>query len=1084
MRQFINYFIKYPISGNVLMVIILIFGTMGLLSLRSTFFPETETKLIAIQIAYPGASPEEVEEGIVNKIEDNLRGTTGVDRVTSVSKENSGRLTIEIKNGYDIDIVLQDVKNAVDQISSFPTDMEPPVIYKQESLTLALNFAIKGDIQLKALKKYAREIENDLLAVEGISKVDLSGFPEEEIEIAVRETDLRAYGLTFEQISSAVAAENLETTGGTIKGDDEEMLIRARSKAYYAEPLRNLVVATTPEGREVRLGQIADVRDQFADTPNRTYLNGSPAVRISVRNTIDESLLFIADEVRSYIETFNQEHAKQGVTARVINDGSVLLRQRIALLRKNGITGFIMVVILLALFLQLRLAFWVAVAIPISFAGMFMVGALLGLQINVISLFGMIIVIGILVDDGIVIAENIYSHWERGKSPNQAALDGAMEVLPAVLSAILTTMIAFAVFFFLEGITGDFFADIALVVILTLAFSLIEGALILPGHIAHSGALKHHDAEGSPQPNFLDRIQENLTSFMDWMRDKLYRPLLKIIFQYPILGVAVPVALLLVSFGLMAGGMVKTTVFPVVEGDFVTASLKMPAGTPEEETYYWLEHIEEAAWRVNERLKARRPDGQDVIQIINISQNANTYEGEVLINMLDSETRQAYPPQKSSLAIADSIKEEAGIIYGAEAVTYTLQSPFGKAVSIAMSGNDLEQLKGAVAALKDSLFEFSELRNVEDNNQTGLREFDVSLTQKGRLLGLDLQTVIGQVRSGFFGAEVQRLQRGQDEVKVWVRYAEAERRSVGDLEDMRIRTQSGENIPLREIATIEPTRGVISINHLDGRREIRVEADPSSADVSTASVLDEIENRVLPAILSRYPSVSYSFEGQVRDQAKTQASVQKVGPIVLILLLTVIILTFRSFSQMAAVFLIIPLGLIGVIWGHFLLAKPFSFILSSLGVLALIGIMVNDALVLVSQFNNTIRAGRDFKEALWEASLSRFRPIFLTSVTTIAGLAPLLGEKSLQAQFLKPMAISVAFGLAVATVLVLLTLPSLLLLFNSYKTNLIWLWQGGERPNPTHVEPAYEGRMRYYLLWTAVPLALVGLILFVNGVLG
>jgi len=1078
MRQFIAYFIKYPITGNVLMVVLLLFGVMGLTSLKSTFFPESETKIIAIELAYPGASPEEIEEGVVAKIEDNLEGVTGIDRVTSVSRENAGSVTVEIKRGNDIDAILSDVKNAVDRISSFPGGLEPPVIYKRETLTLALNFAIDGDVKRQTLNEYAREIENDLLAVDGISKVELSGFPDEEIEIALRENDLRAYGLTFEQVANAVAAANLETTGGTIKGEDEELLIRARAKEYYAQPLRDLIVATAPDGRKVRLYEIADVHDQFADEPAASYLNGKPAIRISVNNTIDESLLFIADYVRDYIEAFNQTHSD--VEAKIINDGSVLLRQRIALLSNNGAIGFFLVLLFLALFLQLRLAFWVALAIPISFAGMFMVGALVGLQINVISLFGMIIVIGILVDDGIVIAENIYAHWERGKDPTRAAIDGTMEVLPAVMSAILTTMVAFGLFFFLDGVTGDFFTDIATVVILTLGFSLVEGALILPGHIAHSKALKR----GDKKETVFTRIQENLSEIMDWMRDKLYAPNLRIIFKYPLLAAALPIAFLAIAFGLIGGGFVKTTIFPVVEGDYLTVNLTMPAGTPEEETRYWLNHIEGATWRVNERLKSRRPDGKDVVEIVNQNLGPNnTFEGSLLINLLDSETRQAYPEQKSSLAIADSIKKEAGTIYGADAVTYQLQNPFGKPVSIALFSDDLEQLDLAVEALKDSLSEFSELRNVDDTDQEGLRELNITLKEKARLLGLNLQQVVGQVRSGFFGAEVQRLQRGEDEVKVWVRYAESDRMTIGDLEDMRIRTDNGESYPLREIARIEQTRGVIAINHLEGKREIRVEADAASADVSTNDVLNEIENRVIPPILARYPSVDFSFEGQVRENAKTQASLQVAGPIVLILLVTIIILTFRSFSQTVAVLSLIPFGLIGVIFGHWVLGKPFSFILSGLGVLALIGIMVNDALVLVSQHNNTIREGKPFREALWEASLSRFRPIFLTSITTIAGLAPLILEKSLQAQFLIPMAISVAFGLAVATLLVLITLPGLLLLFNAYKVNTLHLYKG-EAPDPTDVEPATSGRIKAYGLWVAFPAALIGLILFMNGVFG
>lgn len=1074
MRNFITYFIKYPIVGNVLMILILVFGGFGLSSLKSTFFPETETKLIAVSLVYPGASPEEIEEGVVNKIEDNLKGMTGVDRVSSVSRENAGTVTVEIKRGYKIDLLLQDVKNAVDQIPTLPVDLEPPVVFKQEFLTLALNFSLSGDVDLGTLKRYAREVETELLAQDGISKVSLSGFPDEEIEIRVKEDVLRAYGITFDQVASAIRTSNLELTGGTIKGKTEEVLIRTRSKKYYAESVKDIIVSTKADGRKVYLYEVAEVRDQFVDAPSGSYVNGNPSVSISVNNTIDESLLDIADKVNAYVEEFNESHTD--VQATIINDGSVLLRQRIDLLANNGLVGIILVLVLLALFLQLRLAFWVALAIPVSFAGMFMIGALVGLQINVLSLFGMILVIGILVDDGIVISENIFSHWERGKDPIQAAIDGTMEVLPAVISAILTTMVAFALFFFLDGITGDFFKDVALVVILTLGFSLVEGALILPAHVAHSKALTR---EENKKDTVIDKVQKALSNFMEWMRLKIYEPQLKIIFKYPIMGVALPVTFLMIAFSLIGGGVLKTTIFPVIEGDFITVNVKMPAGTTEDVTMKWLDHVEQAAWRVNERYKDRRPDGKDVVLVVSKSQAGTTYEGNILINMLDSETRQEFPSQASSLAFADSIKAEAGIILGAEEVSYTLASPFGKAVSIALFSKDLKELEKAVEVLKDSLDGFSDLRNVVDNNQTGLRELNVTLKDKARLLGLDLQTVVGQVRQGFFGAEVQRLQRGEDEVRIWVRYDESDRQSVGDLEDMRIRTQDGSSYPLREIATLAPTRGVIAINHLDGQREIRVSADAASADVSTNDVINEIQSSLLPNILKNFPSVFFSMEGQTRDNAKTNASISRVGPIVLIFLFVIILLTFRSVSQTLAVFTIIPFGLIGVLFGHFLLGKAFSFILSGLGVLALIGIMVNDALVLVSQFNTLIKQGKPFREALFEAASGRFRPIFLTSVTTIAGLLPLIAEKSLQAQFLIPMAITIAFGLAVATLLVLVTLPSLILLTNWYKRMFVWLWTG-EEPEATSLEPAVENRESYFGVYFLGTTAIVVVLVFLS----
>ncbi|MEL6134262.1 MAG: efflux RND transporter permease subunit, partial [Bacteroidota bacterium] len=502
------------------------------------------------------------------------------------------------------------------------------------------------------------------------------------------------------------------------------------------------------------------------------------------------------------------------------------------------------------MFLRPSLAFWVAVAIPISFAGTFMIGAAIGLQVNVISLFGLILVLGILVDDGIVISENIYSHWERGKDPFTAAVDGTMEVLPAVLGAILTTMIIFTTFFFLDGITGDFFVDISIVVILSLAFSLIEGAFILPGHISHSAALKNRGQEST---NLFGKIQDFFSNVMDWLRDKFYKPQLDLVMKYPLLGFTVPMAVFIMAMGLPAGVFMKITFFPVIEGDYATVNLEMPAGTTEAITKKWLDHVENSIYEVNKELKGERADGLDVILLTNQNLGPTTYKGSVLIRMLDSEARQEHQPHASSLGILNRIEKKVGKIYEAETVTYTLGSPFGKPVDIAMFSDDLPELKAAIKAAKDSLSALPELINVESSDREGLREINVKLKDKARLIGLDLQTVIGQVRQGFFGAEVQRLQRGEDEVKVWVRYAESDRRSIGDLEKMYIRTQRGETYPLEEIADLSIDRGLITINHLDGKREIRVQADAANAKVSTQEVTARIENEIIPKILAEHP---------------------------------------------------------------------------------------------------------------------------------------------------------------------------------------------------------------------------------------
>ncbi|MEM6346698.1 MAG: efflux RND transporter permease subunit [Bacteroidota bacterium] len=1071
MQQIIKYFIKYPIAGNLLLILIFIFGYLGLQSLRSTFFPDSDPRTINIQTVYPGASPEEVEEGIVSKIEDELRGLTGVKRVTSTSSENLGTVRVEILRGFDMDLLLQDVKNTVDRINSFPVGIEPPVIYKLESLTLAVNFAVTGDIDLKTLKSIAREVEDDLLAEPGISKVTLSGFPDEEVQIYVRENDLRRYNLTFDQVARAVQLANIELSGGSIKTDVEELLIRSRNKEYFAPEFLDIVVAQSADGRQVKLYEIAEVKDNWAEVPNRVFVNGNPAIGINVSNTTSENLLDISEIVKEYIEKFNAENDK--VEALIIIDGSVTLNERIDLLTNNGIIGFVLVIILLAMFLQIRLAFWVAIAIPISLLGMFMLGPFVGLTVNAISLFGMILVIGILVDDGIVISENIYRKWEEGLPPAQAAYEGTMEVLPAVFSAILTTMVAFSTFLFLDGITGDFNSEIAIVVILSLLFSLIEGALILPGHIAHSDALIREKKEPTGIMKFFADIQNALWRFMDWLREKMYAPALRFFMDNTGVGIAIFVGLLMISMSLVPGGLVKIVFFPQIEGDFISVNLEMPAGTRENVTQKWLDHIEKGVWQTNEALKGDQPGGQDLIRIVSKTLGPNSYSGVLQINLLTAELR-----TYDSRAVSDTIRKYVGPIYEAEKVQYGISTPFGKAISIAVVGNNLDQLAAASEELREALEGDIELRNITSSAKEGLREIDVQLNEKAKLLGLTLQDVIGQVRQGFFGVEVQRLQRGQDEVKVWVRYDNPDRSSIGKLEDMRIRTSNGQTFPLKEIADFSLGRGVISINRIDGKREVRIEADAANERVSTQEKLAIIESEVIPEILARYPSVGYSMEGQVRQNAETGASFGKVFPIIGILMIAIIALTFRSASQTVAVLIIIPFSFIGVFGGHYLMGKPFSVIFSGLGFLALVGVLVNDALVLVSQHNNLIKEGKEFKEALYEACLSRFRPIFLTSLTTIAGLAPLILEKSFQAQFLIPMAISIAFGLAIATVVILLALPSFLILFNLYKRSMLALWQG-VWPSATSVEPAFEGRKYYFLLWWLVPMVLI--ILMITG---
>ncbi|MEM1216849.1 MAG: efflux RND transporter permease subunit, partial [Bacteroidota bacterium] len=615
MRSFVTYFIKYPVAANTIMFALLILGAVGAYQMKTTFFPEVASRIISIQTVYPGASPEEMEEGVISKIEENLKGLTGVERYTSVSSENAGTVTVEVLKGFDTEEVLLDVKNAVDRINSFPVGMEPAVVYKRENLGFAINFAITGDVSLATLKRYARQAEEDLLRMDGISKVNLTGFPEEEIEIAFREQDLRAFGLTFQEAVTAVRNSNVDITGGTIKGEQEELLVRARNKAYYASGLSDIVVKTTPNGGVVRLFQVADIQDRWADTPNRSFVNGQPSVVVNVQNTLEEDMVSITEKVQDYVAAFNEKNNQ--VEAIVSRDGSTLLIERRELLTKNGVIGFLIVLVFLAMFLHWRLAFWVALAIPVSFAGMFIFANLVGVTINVISLFGMIIVIGILVDDGIVIGENIYQQYEEGKKPFAAAVDGTMQVIPAVFAAIFTTVIAFGSFLFIDGRLGDFFGEMAIVVIFSLIFSLIEGVIILPTHVAHSKALAR---ERKPNP-----LQDWFDKGMVYLRDRVYGPALRFVMEYRELTLAVFVVGTMLTFGAMGGGIIKSTFFPVIERDDISITLQMPAGTREQITLDWLEHIEAAAWEANETINEEYfGDGREIIERVEINLGPST----------------------------------------------------------------------------------------------------------------------------------------------------------------------------------------------------------------------------------------------------------------------------------------------------------------------------------------------------------------------------------------------------------------------------------------------------------------------------
>jgi multidrug efflux pump subunit AcrB len=1054
MRELIKYFIKYPIASNVIMLLIIVFGTMGLSNLRKTFFPERTSKLITVQAVYPGASPLEIEQMVTLKIEDNLDGITGIKRVTSKSSENISNVTIEINNDANNQFVLQDIKNAIDRISSFPNQMESPSIFLMENLNPAISFAINGAVSLRQLKDVAEEIEDDLKALEGISKTKISGYPIEEIEISVRENDLKRLNITFNEIDKAIQSENIDITGGTIKTSEENYKIRSNNKNYKDSEIEKIIVKKI-NNRIIQIKDVANVDRIWKDEANRKFFNDKKGVVIEVFNTNNEDISIVASKTRAYLESFNA--INKDIKADIIKDDSVIIEQRIALLTKNGVIGFILVLIILSLFLNPSLALWVAVAIPISFGGMFILASFFGITLNVISLFGMIIVIGILVDDGIVIAENIYQRYENGEDPYNAAINGTMEVLPAVFSAILTTIVAFSLFFMLDGMLGDFFPEMGFVVIGTLIFSLIEAAFILPAHIAHSNALK-----GINPNKRIKIILDKSTSILDKIKHKYYVPALSFSINNPFTVILISICLFIVTISAMSAGLIKSTVFPNIEGDNIVINLKFEAGSAESKTVKWINYIENKVKETNDQLSKEFNDGKSLFIGIEKSIGSTKAVDQWAAGTTQSSEKSSLniillPSEERSIGtseITKYLKDAVGEIPGTESLSFAVAGPFGKPIEIALFSDDNNELNNAVGVLKDKMNNLNILKNIQSSDQKGLKEIQLTLKNKAYQMGLSTSDILNEIRKGFYGLESQRLQIGTDEVKIWIRYSKEDRNSIYDLENMRIKL-SGNSFFVSDLTDIEIKRGLISIDHLYGKRSVQINADLLNPKIDNPiKITSEIEEFINSNIKTMYPSIKYSVEGQIRSQAETGNSLKYSGPIVLILMLTIILLTFRSFLQTLAVFVLIPFGFIGVGWGHFIHDFQLSMF-SYFGMIALIGILVNDSLVFISKFNSNLKSGMLFNDALITTGISRFRPIILTSITTIAGLAPLIFEKQLQAQFLIPMAIAIAYGLVMATLLTLIFLPAMLKIINKIRYTKEWLFTGKEL-NEQDREPAIK----------------------------
>ena len=1053
MERLIAYLTKYSIWSNGIILIVIMLGGFSVFNIKKAFFPEVDPNTISVTVVYPGASPEEMEEGVVIKIEEALKSIQGIEEINSKASENTASVSVSVKNGYESEIVLTDVKNAVDRINSFPESAERPIVINAKPRETAISLILVGDLDLMSLKKYAETMRYDLLASGIISEVTTSGYPTREIAIEVPEETLIRYGMTFDQVANAVRLNNRDISSGSIKTENEEILIRSRAKQYDPQGLGEIIVRTNTDGSILRLSDIASIKAQFSEVPNKRYYNGKPAVTINVIKFPEENILTITDYVRAYAGEFNE--ANQSVEAIILDNRADYLNKRLDVLTNYGMTGLILVLVFLGLFLNLRLSFWVAFGIPFSFLGMLFVADYVGVTINIMSLFGMILVIGILVDDGIVVGENIYAHFEKGKSPFRSAVDGTMEVMGSVFTGVSTTILSFSLFFFFEGRFGAIVKEMAVVVILCLIFSLIECYFVLPAHLAHSGALDQKEPS---------RFRKALDKGFSYLRDNLYGKVLAnmIRYRYPVLAAAI--AMTLIVSGLMQGNYISSTFFPPISfSDNMDAAVVLKPGTRENVTETILKRIEQSAYDVEADLQKERGTEMSFLMATRMDVgtsgsersgiNSGSHLGNVRITLAPQEETGVSKSKYAAL-----MRQKLGPMPEVEQLTIGDRRAFGKAVSLSLKSRDAKELEMAKQETKAYLKTLADLRDITDNNIPGNREINLKLKPQAYLLGLTHNDITRQIRQGFFGEEAQRLQIGQDEVRVWVRYPQSGRRSLGDMDAIKIRTAGGQEYPLTELVDYDTKRGVIDIVHLNGAREVRVEADLADQTTPVAPILAGLEGDFVPKLREKYSTLQVSFEGQSRRGAEFGASFATVAPFFLVGMILLIALGTMSFSQSILIISMIPLGLIGAVIGHGLEGKPVS-ILSSYGMLALAGVIVNDAVVFIDKFNRFLRSGHTLASAIFYAGKSRFRPIILTSLTTVVGLFPLIRDTSQTAQFLIPMAISVAYGVMLGTAFILTIFPSLLAVANDVRIVWGWLkellWNGRQAiPIRELVEPA------------------------------
>ena len=1066
MKGVVSWFTRNPVAANLLMVLLVVGGVLSATTIKMEMFPEFSMETISVQVVYPGAAPEEVEESICIPIEEEVNGVDGIKKITSTSSEGSGMVMIEVRSGVDPRRVLDDVKTRVDAIDTFPEEAERPLIQENLLRRQVINVAIFGQTDETTLKRIGERLRDDINALPEISQVELTNARPYEISIEVSESALRRHGLTFDDVADAVRRSSLDLSGGSVKTAGGEILLRTVGQAYRGPEFGETLVLTASDGTRVHLRDVATVVDGFADTDQEGRFNGDPVVMIQVFRVGDESALAVSAAVHDYIETARAE-LPPGIRIEPWQDNALMLRSRLELLTKNGLQGLALVFIVLALFLRFRLSFWVTIGIPLSFLGALMVMQWMDQSVNMLSLFAFILVLGIVVDDAIVVGENIYKEHEKDGVSLEGAVRGVQGVSIPVIFAVLTTVLAFLPMVALPGVLGKFFAVIPLTVIPALLFSLVESQLILPCHLSHAGGRLMSLAKYPPFRWWV-ALQRRFAAALTWFIERVYEPTLARALEWRYMTLAAAAALLLLMAGAVGGGFVKFVFFPEIEGDVIAAQLTMPEGTAARTTEAAVSRIEDAAHRLRRELEGDDPSGHGTIvknflasvgeqpylsaqRMAEGTQIIGPQFGEVVIELVPSEEREI-----TGVEVANRWRELCGPIPGATEVTFSsaLMSA-GDPINVQFSGRNVHELRAAAESLKGALAGYAGVFDIKHSFRGGKEELVLDVLPSAEALGASRMDLARQVRQGFYGEEAQRIQRGRDEVKVMVRYPEEDRSSLFGLESMRVRTMDGGEIPFSSVASADRRQGYSTIRRSNRRRTVDVTANVDISIGNPNEILAAVEAKVLPGILADHPGVEYALEGQSSDQAETIQVMTRLFLMALIGIYALMAIPFRSYSQPLIVMTAIPFGLVGAIGGHMLMGMDLSM-LSVLGLVALAGVVVNDSLVLVDFVNKKRAEGLSVVEAARVAGRSRFRPIFLTSMTTFAGLTPLLLERSVQAQFLVPMAVSLGFGVLFSTMISLLLVPSIYLIIEDVKSLPGWLYGdgrlgSGEPETPTGV---------------------------------